>query len=89
MGSSKDKLLHFPCRFPVKAMGRADTDFVPRVVELVRQQVPDLDDKQVATSASRGGRYLSVTVTFTAVSQAQIDAVYRALHADEQVVMTL
>ncbi|MCP1672971.1 putative lipoic acid-binding regulatory protein [Natronocella acetinitrilica] len=89
MSDDRETLLEFPCEFPVKAMGRADEDFVLRVVELVREHVPDLDESRVATSASRRGNYVSVTITFTAISQAQIDAVYLALNADDQVVMTL
>lgn len=89
MGSSRDSLLEFPCEFPVKAMGRADTDFVLRVVDLVRQHVPELDPDRITTNPSRRGNYVSVTITFTAVSQEQIDAVYLALNADDQVVMTL
>ncbi len=89
MSDDRETLLEFPCEFPVKAMGRADEDFVLRVVGLVREHVPDLDESRVATSASRRGNYVSVTITFTAISQAQIDAVYLALNADDQVVMTL
>lgn len=82
-------LLTFPCEFPIKVMGAADPDFVLRVLELVRKHVPDVNGDCVATTASRRGNYVSVTVTVTATSKGQLDAVYRSLNADTQVVMTL
>lgn len=87
--SDEDTLLEFPCTFPIKAMGPADPDFVLHVLALVREHVPDVPDDAVTTNSSRRGTYVSVTVTVTATSKAQLDAVYRSLHADDQVVMTL
>ncbi len=82
-------LLEFPCEFPLKVMGAADPDFVLHVVEIVRQHVPDLDDTRIATRASSRGRYVSVTLTFTAKSRPQLDALYTALSRDEKVSIVL
>jgi putative lipoic acid-binding regulatory protein len=38
---------------------------------------------------SKGGKYLSLTVTLTATSREQLDALYRELNAHELVLMTL
>lgn len=38
---------------------------------------------------SKNGKYVSITATFTAVNREQLDALYRALHGHELVVMTL
>lgn len=89
MTDQRESAIEFPCEFPIKVMGRADPDFVLRVVEIVREHVPDLDDRRVKTAASRRGNFVSVTVTVVATSQHQLDQVYLALNADEQVVMTL
>jgi len=42
-----------------------------------------------ARQLSSGGKYLSITATFTAMSREQLDATYRELNAHELVVMTL
>ncbi|MCC5858675.1 MAG: DUF493 domain-containing protein [Ectothiorhodospiraceae bacterium] len=89
MTDQRESAIEFPCDFPIKVMGRADPDFVLRVVEIVRQHVPDLDEQRVKTAASRRGNFVSVTVTVVATSQEQLDRVYLALNADAQVVMTL
>ncbi len=89
MSDKRESVIEFPCEFPIKVMGRANPDFVLRVVRIVRTQVPDFDERQVKTAASRRGRFVSVTVTVTARSQKHLDQVYLALNADDQVVMTL
>ena len=82
-------LLEFPCTFPVKAMGRAEKDFDALVVEIVRRHVPDLAENAVSSRPSKGGKWVSVTVTIRATSQEQLDAIYRALTEHDRVVMAL
>lgn len=89
MSDAGGTLLQFPCRFPIKAMGRAAEGFDALVIELVRHHAPDLDEALVSVRGSRGGNWVSVTLVIEARSQAQLDAIYRDLSAHEQVVMAL
>ncbi len=82
-----DSLFNFPCDFPIKAMGHASEHFDAVVVAIIRRHAPDLAEGAVSTRASAGGKYLSVTVTITAVSRAQLDAIYNDLVACDQVLM--
>lgn len=81
--------LQFPCDFPVKVMGLAGDDFDALVVTLVGRHATDLREGAVNTRPSSNGKYLSVTVTVRAESQAQLDAIYRELTAHERVLMAL
>ena len=85
----EDTLLEFPCEFPLKAIGRGPEDFEAFVVEIVRKHAPDLEADATTRRLSSGGKYLAVTVTFTAESQAQLDALYGELSRHERVVMLL
>ncbi len=87
--SKQDTLLEFPCHFPIKAMGLSDQHFEALVVSLVRKHAPDLGEDAVKTVDSKGGKYLSVTVTVHATSREQLDNIYRELTACEQVLMAL
>jgi putative lipoic acid-binding regulatory protein len=80
--------LEFPAEFPLKAIGTGD-DFEAWVLALVRRHVPDLAQHSSVTRPSSGGKYLAVTVTFTARSQAQLDALYEELGNDKRVRMLL
>jgi putative lipoic acid-binding regulatory protein len=83
--ADSDSPLKFPCRFPIKAVGRNEPGFEQLVVEAVRLHAAPLLGSDVTTRASRNGQYLAVTVTFNAVSREQVDAIYRVLSASEHV----
>lgn len=90
MNASTDKpALEFPCQFPIKVMGHASDDFETLVATLVRHHVADLGEAAIRTRPSKAGKYLSVTVTITATSREQLDAIYYDLTACEQVLMAL
>jgi len=89
MTTQDESALSFPCRFPIKAMGLARDDLLVRIVEIVQQHIPDLDDSAVTQRASSNGKYLSVTITIEATSREQLDAIYQDLTASEHVMMAL
>lgn len=80
-----DGKLAFPCRFSVKAMGAASDDFDLHVFSLARRHIPDLTEHALESRPSRGGRFVSITLHFTAVSREQLDALYRTLSADARI----
>ncbi len=84
-----DSPLTFPCRFPVKAMGRNEPAFEAFVTEIVRTHAGTAALLAVDSRASRNGRYLAVTVTFTATGRDQVDDIYRTLTASGQVLYLL
>ena len=89
MSEQQDTLLEFPCRFPIKAVGKAGKDFDALVVQMVRNHVPDLNEAAVSLRESSGGKWVSVTVVIEATSKMQLDAIYRDLSAREEVVWAL
>ncbi|RDH86674.1 MAG: DUF493 domain-containing protein [endosymbiont of Escarpia spicata] len=84
-----ETLLEFPCDFSIKAMGRTEPGFDLMVVEMIRNHVPNLHEGAVKSRSSKGGKWVSVTVTIRASSKAQLDAIYLDLTAHEKVVMAL
>ncbi len=82
-------LLEFPCRFPIKVMGRASAELEMDIVTIVRRHVPDLGEGAITQRPSREGNYIAFTVTLQARSQQQLDDLYRELNAHAQVVMVL
>jgi putative lipoic acid-binding regulatory protein len=88
-GTNGKPLIEFPILFPLKAIGTGVDDFEAFVLAIVRKHVPDLPDSASRSRLSSRGRYLAVTVTFVATSQAQLDAIYSELSAHTRVVMLL
>ena len=81
--------LEFPCRFPLKTIGKNNADFETTIVEIVRRHVPDLKDHEITSRLSKDGKYVSITTTFVAESREQLDALYYELSSHEQVMMVL
>ena len=86
---SEDSLLEFPCAFPVKVMGANTAEFEAAIVMISRQHIPDLGEAAISSAQSRTGKYVSITITFTATSRPQIDNLYRALNAHPDVKFVL
>lgn len=89
MANERESLIEFPCRFPIKAMGKADAEFDTLVVGIIRKHVPDMADFTVSTRASKSGRFVAVTVTINAQSMEQLDNIYLELTANEKILMAL
>jgi putative lipoic acid-binding regulatory protein len=75
----EESLIEYPSRFPIKVMGVNVEGFAAAVVELAKQFDPDFDASTLEHRPSKGGNYLSVTITITATSRAQLDELYRTL----------
>ncbi len=87
--SMADSLLEFPCDFPLKIMGANVADFAQTIAEVVRIHAPEFDAATMSMRASKAGNYLALTCTVRATSQAQLDALYRALTAHPMVRVVL
>jgi putative lipoic acid-binding regulatory protein len=85
----QEKLINFPCLFPIKIMGLANNAFEGLVVGILNQHVPDLGEGAIVSKLSKGGKFESITATINAQSQEQLDAIYRALTQDPNILMVL
>ncbi|MBS0512162.1 MAG: DUF493 family protein [Proteobacteria bacterium] len=86
---SRQTLLEFPCDFPIKIMGARVDGFAQAVLEVVLVHAPDFDAATMEMRPSSKGNYLAVTCTFRAVSQEQVDNLYRALTSHPMVKVVL
>ena len=86
---SEASAIEFPCRFPIKMMGRESATFADTVRTIVEAHAGTLEADDVRTAFSARGNFVSITVTITAMSQAQLDAIYRDASAHDEVLMAL
>lgn len=85
----RESVIEFPCRFPIKVMGRDESEFEPHVLQIVSQHVDDIAPEDVSVRSSSKGKFLAVTVTIDAQSQEQLDRIYRNLTASERILYVL
>lgn len=85
---SEETLLEFPCTFPIKAVGEIEKDFDVLIIELISKHAT-VNEAAISSRASKGGRYLAVTIVIEASSKQQLDAIYQELSDHPQVLMAL
>jgi putative lipoic acid-binding regulatory protein len=84
-----ETLLEFPCDFPVKAMGLACDELEIAVIEIINRHVEYLAEDALKMKPSKTGKYTAITITITASSKQQLDAIYIDLTACEHVSIAL
>ena len=85
----EQSLIEYPSQFPIKVMGLNVDGFVHAITCVAEQFDPAFDATTVELRASKGDKYLGVTVTVTATSRAQLDELYRTLSTHPMVKMVL
>ncbi len=87
---NKEKLLQFPCEFPIKIMGINDSNLLSEITEIVSKYYPQLNPKKdISTKHSSKGNYISITLTIFATSQKQLDDIYKSLNQHKLIKLTL
>ncbi len=87
--SDEESPLQFPCEFPIKAMGPAGETFQASVWAIVTSHAPETSSQSFGVTPSRQGNYVSVTITITATSREQLDAIYADLRDEPSVLAVL
>ena len=87
--TDRESLIEFPCRFPIKVMGRDQSEFEAHVLQIISVHVDDITADDVSIRASKNGNFLSVTVTVNTHDQDHLDRIYRTLTASDQVLYVL
>jgi putative lipoic acid-binding regulatory protein len=82
-------LIEYPSEFPIKVMGARVDGFVEAIVAVARRHDPTFDDKRVELRPSSAGNYLGITITVTATSREQLDALYAELSSHPMVKVVL
>jgi putative lipoic acid-binding regulatory protein len=84
-----DSLIEYPSEFPIKVMGAQAEGFVEAIVAVARRHDPGFDGTKLELRPSRGGNYLGITITITATSREQLDALYGELSSHPMVKVVL
>jgi len=82
-------LIEYPSAFPIKVMGVQAEGFEAAMVAIARQFDPAFDIGTVERRPSKAGNYLGLTLTVTATSREQLDALYRTLSTHPMVKVVL
>jgi putative lipoic acid-binding regulatory protein len=87
--TTQDSLIEYPCDFPIKVFGIAQSGFAQAIAEVVLAHDPDFKSATIETRSSSNAKYLSLTCTIRATSREQLDNLYRDLTSHPMVKMVL
>jgi putative lipoic acid-binding regulatory protein len=79
----------FPTEFPIKVMGRGDSDLKALTREIIERHTGPLGEECIKVRTSGDGNFLALTYVVIAQSREQLDAIYRELTACTAVLMAL
>jgi putative lipoic acid-binding regulatory protein len=79
----------FPSEFPIKVMGRHDSDLRALTQAIIERHAGPQLESSIRTRTSADGNFLAVTYLVLATSRDQLDAIYRELTACKSVLMAL
>lgn len=86
---SDAELQTFPSDFPIKVMGRHDSELRALTQAIVERHAGLLEESRVRTRTSADGNFLALTYMVHVTSRTQLDAIYRELTACKAVLMAL
>ena len=84
-----ESLIEYPSDFPIKVLGKSAPDLVESLTAIVLEYDPAFNRATIEQRPSKAGNYLGLTFTVRATSRAQLDGLYRALHAHPLVSVVL
>ena len=89
MSTAKPKPADFPAEFPIKVMGRQDSELRAVTREIIERHAGPLPDDRIRVRTSGDGNFLALTYTIVATDRDQLDAIYQELTACKLVLMAL
>jgi putative lipoic acid-binding regulatory protein len=85
----EQSLIEYPSAFPIKVMGAHVPGFLEAIVEIALRFDSTFAPHSVEQRPSKAGNYLGLTITITATSRDQLDALYRELSGHPMVKIVL
>jgi putative lipoic acid-binding regulatory protein len=84
METENENIIEFPFHLSLKSVGKDEGDYRQFVIDTIATYIKDLDVNLVTTHLSHGGKYIAVSVPFTAQNQGQLNAIYGTLKKDSR-----
>lgn len=86
---SEATLQEFPSEFPIKVMGRHDSELRALTRIIIERHAGPIPESGIRTRTSADGNFVALTYTVLATSREQLDDIYRELTACKSVLMAL
>lgn len=89
MNENLENVFEFPCDFPIKVVGKNNSEFEVFVYDTIHKHFPQLTEGAIQSRPSKEEAYLAITVIVHALSKEQLDLLYKELTANDKVLFVL
>ena len=89
MSAKEAPKIKFPCRYPIKVVGRATPDYAEAIRAIFDRHTTGITGADIETKSSRSGTFCSITFTIMATGPGQLDALHKELVASGRVSMVI
>ena len=81
--------IKFPCEFVIKVMGKANTQFEERAINIVLRHYPNTNLEKLTKRTSRDNNFLAITFIVYAKNKKELDTLYQELSSADEVLFAL
>lgn len=89
MSNQEPPKIKFPCDYPIKVMGEANSLFHQHVLATMDKYAEGFDRSKVSIRDSKNGRWQSMTIVITATGTLQLSKIFKELKSNKLVKMVL
>tara|TARA_B100000959_G_scaffold27851_1_gene26786 strand:+ start:8945 stop:9220 length:276 start_codon:yes stop_codon:yes gene_type:complete len=83
------KLIEFPCKFPIKVLGKDCKRFYKSVSLVMHSHSQNFSEEKVKKNKSKKGKYISLTCIVDVNNQNELDEIYIDLSQNQNILFVL
>ena len=86
---SRESLIDFPCKFPIKILGKDSDVFENTVSKIMAKHDQKYSEFSVKKNNSKNKNYIALTWVVNVNNQDELDNIYRDLSKDKNILFVL
>ncbi len=83
------KLIEFPCKFPIKVLGKDCKEFYKAVTSIMHSHSQNFSEEKAQKNKSKKGKYISFTCIVDVNNQNELDKIYIDLSQNNNILFVL
>lgn len=84
-----ESLIDFPCKFPIKVLGRDDANFYSAAKTILIKHSQKIPDNNTKKNSSKKGKYIALTFIVNVNNQIELDEIYVDLSKNDHILYVL
>mgnify|MGYP001166234634 FL=1 len=87
--AKSESLIDFPCKFPIKVLGRDDANFYSAAKTILIKHSQKIPDNNTKKNSSKKGKYIALTFIVNVNNQIELDEIYVDLSKNNHILYVL